>query len=226
MRIGIVRIGREKDADSFAKQLAELVEAGYQVGAGTGDIAIVRVGDVIGADAAETAKAVMTAARAKLAGKPVVITGLDAADRVSLAALFEGDGSMRIVGSDAVSAVMSLDLGRKLSGAASADATEEDMGRCIAKVLEGRAAGETMSISVIQRVCGCSFPRAAKVFDLMSVRDLIERTGSGRYVVSARGAAAYEVCADAADVRDADADDVCEKDADAAETAVAPESEE
>lgn len=55
MRIGIVRIGKERDEAAFGKELAALVDAGYQVAAGTGDMLIVRVGDPAGADAGRRA---------------------------------------------------------------------------------------------------------------------------------------------------------------------------
>ena len=96
MRIGIVRIGKERDEAAFGKELAALVDAGYQVAAGTGDMLIVRVGDPAGADAGETAQAVTLAVRAKLAGKPMVVTGLTAEEIRSIAATLNGDENIRL----------------------------------------------------------------------------------------------------------------------------------
>lgn len=116
MRIGIVRIGKERDEASFGKELAALVDAGYQVAAGTGDMLIVRVGDPVGADAGETAQAVTLAVRAKLAGKPMVVTGLTAEEIRSIAATLNGDENIRLTENGGAAEIMSMDLRGRLSG--------------------------------------------------------------------------------------------------------------
>lgn len=128
MRIGIVRIGKERDEAAFGKELAALVDAGYQVAAGTGDMLIVRVGDPAGADAGETAQAVTLAVRAKLAGKPMVVTGLTAEEIRSIAATLNGDENIRLTQNGGAAEIMSLDLRGRLTGkhAESAAATERE----------------------------------------------------------------------------------------------------
>ena len=116
MRIGIVRIGKERDEAAFGKELAALVDAGYQVAAGTGDMLIVRVGDPAGADAGETAQAVTLAVRAKLAGKPMVVTGLTAEEIRSIAATLNGDEDIRLTENGGAAEIMSMDLRGRLSG--------------------------------------------------------------------------------------------------------------
>ncbi len=116
MRIGIVRIGKERDEAAFGKELAALVDAGYQVAAGTGDMLIVRVGDPAGADAGETAQAVTLAVRAKLAGKPMVVTGLTAEEIRSIAATLNGDENIRLTENGGAAEIMSMDLRGRLSG--------------------------------------------------------------------------------------------------------------
>ena len=116
MRIGIVRIGKERDEAAFGKELAALVDAGYQVAAGTGDMLIVRVGDPAGADAGETAQAVTLAVRAKLAGKPMVVTGLTAEEIRSIAATLNGDENIRLTENGGAAEIMSLDLRGRLTG--------------------------------------------------------------------------------------------------------------
>ena len=116
MRIGIVRIGKERDEAAFGKELAALVDAGYQVAAGTGDMLIVRVGDPAGADAGETAQAVTLAVRAKLAGKPMVVTGLTAEEIRSIAATLNGDENIRLTQNGGAAEIMSMDLRGRLSG--------------------------------------------------------------------------------------------------------------
>lgn len=128
MRIGIVRIGKERDEAAFGKELAALVDAGYQVAAGTGDMLIVRVGDPAGADAGETAQAVTLAVRAKLAGKPMVVTGLTAEEIRSIAATLNGDENIRLTQNGGAAEIMSLDLRGRLTGklADPAAATERE----------------------------------------------------------------------------------------------------
>lgn len=128
MRIGIVRIGKERDEAAFGKELAALVDAGYQVAAGTGDMLIVRVGDPAGADAGETAQAVTLAVRAKLAGKPMVVTGLTAEEIRSIAATLNGDENIRLTQNGGAAEIMSLDLRGRLTGkhAEPAAATERE----------------------------------------------------------------------------------------------------
>lgn len=116
MRIGIVRIGKERDEAAFGKELAALVDAGYQVAAGTGDMLIVCVGDPAGADAGETAQAVTLAVRAKLAGKPMVVTGLTAEEIRSIAAILNGDENIRLTQNGGAAEIMSMDLRGRLSG--------------------------------------------------------------------------------------------------------------
>ena len=116
MRIGIVRIGKERDEAAFGKELAALVDAGYQVAAGTGDMLIVRVGDPAGADAGETARAVTLAVRAKLAGKPMVVTGLTTEEIRSIAATLNGDENIRLTQNGGAAEIMSMDLRGRLSG--------------------------------------------------------------------------------------------------------------
>lgn len=140
MRIGIVRIGKERDEAAFGKELAALVDAGYQVAAGTGDMLIVRVGDPAGADAGETAQAVTLAVRAKLAGKPMVVTGLTAEEIRSIAATLNGDENIRLTQNGGAAEIMSLDLRGRLTGkhAESAAATERE--KAFASAVSGSVA--------------------------------------------------------------------------------------
>ena len=140
MRIGIVRIGKERDEAAFGKELAALVDAGYQVAAGTGDMLIVRVGDPAGADAGEIAQAVTLAVRAKLADKPMVVTGLTAEEIRSIAATLNGDENIRLTQNGGAAEIMSLDLRGRLTGkhAESAAATERE--KAFASAVSGSVA--------------------------------------------------------------------------------------
>lgn len=148
MRIGIVRIGKERDETAFGKELAALVDAGYQVAAGTGDMLIVRVGDPAGADAGETARAVTLAVRAKLAGKPMVVTGLTAEEIRSIAATLNGDENIRLTQNGGAAEIMSLDLRGRLTGkhAEPAAATERE------KAFASAVAGSVASVSGAESV--------------------------------------------------------------------------
>lgn len=188
MRIGIIRIGREKDGDAFGRELAALVEAGYSVAAGTGELVVVRVGDVCGADAGETAKAVFAAARAKLAGRSVVIAVSDEKVRASLASAFADDTSVRVTSDAFASAVMGLEIKEKVSGRAAMPASAYhsaafggkgisrtvDTEGYILKILRLCAPGERLGISFIQQKLGVGFPLAAKLFDMMYERGYIK----------------------------------------------------
>lgn len=188
MRIGIIRIGREKDGDAFGRELAALVDAGYSVAAGTGELVVVRVGDVCGADAGETAKAVFAAARAKLAGRSVVIAVSDEQVRASLASAFADDTEVRVTSEAFASAVMGLEIKEKVSGRATMSASAYhsaafggtgvsrtvDAEGYILKILRLRAPGERLGISLVQRKLGLGFPLAAKLFDMMYERGYLK----------------------------------------------------
>lgn len=156
MRIGIVRIGKERDEAAFGKELAALVDAGYQVAAGTGDMLIVRVGDPAGADAGETAQAVTLAVRAKLAGKPMVVTGLTAEEIRSIAATLNGDENIRLTQNGGAAEIMSLDLRGRLTGkhAEPAAATEREkafasaVSKSVASVRGAGSAPETPAAEI------------------------------------------------------------------------------
>lgn len=156
MRIGIVRIGKERDEAAFGKELAALVDAGYQVAAGTGDMLIVRVGDPAGADAGETAQAVTLAVRAKLAGKPMVVTGLTTEEIRSIAATLNGDENIRLTQNGGAAEIMSLDLRGRLTGkhAEPAAATEREkafasaVSKSVASVRGAGSAPETPAAEI------------------------------------------------------------------------------
>ena len=188
MRIGIIRIGREKDGDAFGRELAALVDAGYSVAAGTGELVVVRVGDVCGADAGETAKAVFAAARAKLAGRSVVIAVSDEQVRASLASAFADDTAVRVTSEAFASAVMGLEIREKVSGRATMSASAYhsaafggtgvsrtvDAEGYILKILRLCAPGERLGIALVQRKLGLGFPLAAKLFDMMYERGYLK----------------------------------------------------
>ena len=188
MRIGIIRIGREKDGDAFGRELAALVDAGYSVAAGTGELVVVRVGDVCGADAGETAKAVFAAARAKLAGRSVVIAVSDEQVRASLASAFADDTAVRVTSEAFASAVMGLEIREKVSGRATLSAPAYhsaafggtgvsrtvDAEGYILKILRLCAPGERLGIALVQRKLGLGFPLAAKLFDMMYERGYLK----------------------------------------------------
>ena len=188
MRIGIIRIGREKDGDAFGRELAALVDAGYSVAAGTGELVVVRVGDVCGADAGETAKAVFAAARAKLAGRSVVIAVSDEQVRASLASAFADDTAVRVTSEAFSSAVMGLEIREKVSGRAAMPASAYhsaasggtgvsrtvDAEGYILKILRLCAPGERLGIALVQRKLGLGFPLAAKLFDMMYERGYLK----------------------------------------------------
>ena len=188
MRIGIIRIGREKDGDAFGRELAALVDAGYSVAAGTGELVVVRVGDVCGADAGETAKAVFAAARAKLAGRSVVIAVSDEQVRASLASAFADDTAVRVTSEVFASAVMGLEIKEKVSGRATMSASAYhsaafggtgvsrtvDAEGYILKILRLCAPGERLGIALVQRKLGLGFPLAAKLFDMMYERGYLK----------------------------------------------------
>ena len=140
MRIGIVRIGKERDEAAFGKELAALVDAGYQVAAGTGDMLIVRVGDPAGADAGETARAVTLAVRAKLAGKPMVVTGLTAEEIRSIAATLNGDENIRLTENGGAAEIMSLDLRGRLTGKHAEPAAATEREKAFASAVSGSVA--------------------------------------------------------------------------------------
>ena len=140
MRIGIVRIGKERDEAAFGKELAALVDAGYQVAAGTGDMLIVRVGDPTGADAGETAQAVTLAVRAKLAGKPMVVTGLTAEEIRSIAATLNGDENIRLTQNGGAAEIMSLYLRGRLTGKHAEPAAATEREKAFASAVSGSVA--------------------------------------------------------------------------------------
>lgn len=140
MRIGIVRIGKERDEAAFGKELAALVDAGYQVAAGTGDMLIVRVGDPAGADAGEIAQAVTLAVRAKLAGKPMVVTGLTTEEIRSIAATLNGDENIRLTENGGAAEIMSLDLRGRLTGKHAEPAAATEREKAFASAVSGSVA--------------------------------------------------------------------------------------
>ena len=237
MRIGIVRIGKERDEAAFGKELAALVDAGYQVAAGT--------------DAGETAQAVTLAVRAKLAGKPMVVTGLTAEEIRSIAATLNGDENIRLTQNGGAAEIMSLDLRGRLTGkhAEPAAATERekafasavsksvafgsgaesapvgpavknfaDTDELIAKALDGKRAGDVIGIAAVQRKLGIGFPKAAKLFDIMKERGLISFEDGG-YIVCGEQTETAE-----ADEADAELVGVPEEDS-AAKSEEAPEDD-
>ena len=206
MRIGIIRIGREKDGDAFGRELAALVDAGYSVAAGTGELVVVRVGDVCGADAGETAKAVFAAARAKLAGRSVVIAVSDEQVRASLASAFADDTAVRVTSEAFASAVMGLEIKEKVSGRATMSASAYhsaafggtgvsrtvDAEGYILKILRLCAPGERLGIALVQRKLGLGFPLAAKLFDMMYERGYLKTPDEDARAAESTEAAAEE----------------------------------
>ena len=151
MRIGIVRIGKERDEAAFGKELAALVDAGYQVAAGTGDMLIVRVGDISGADAGETAQAVTLAVRARLAGKPMVVTGLTRDAISSIAATLNGDEDIRLTENGGAAEIMSMDLRGRLSGKHIAAAVSNERERAFASAVSGSVLSGSSTGSAFER---------------------------------------------------------------------------
>lgn len=183
MRIGIVRIGKERDEAAFGKELAALVDAGYQVAAGTGDMLIVRVGDPAGADAGETAQAVTLAVRAKLAGKPMVVTGLTAEEIRSIAATLNGDENIRLTQNGGAAEIMSLDLRGRLTGkhAEPAAATERE------KAFASAVSGSVASVSGAG-----SAPVGPAVKNFADTDELIEKALDGKRAGDVIGIAAVQ----------------------------------
>lgn len=183
MRIGIVRIGKERDEAAFGKELAALVDAGYQVAAGTGDMLIVRVGDPAGADAGETAQAVTLAVRAKLAGKPMVVTGLTAEEIRSIAATLNGDENIRLTQNGGAAEIMSLDLRGRLTGkhAESAAATERE------KAFASAVSGSVASVRGAE-----SAPVGSAVKNFADTDELIEKALDGKRAGDVIGIAAVQ----------------------------------
>ena len=183
MRIGIVRIGKERDEAAFGKELAALVDAGYQVAAGTGDMLIVRVGDPAGADAGETAQAVTLAVRAKLAGKPMVVTGLTAEEIRSIAATLNGDENIRLTQNGGAAEIMSLDLRGRLTGkhAEPAAATERE-----------KACASAVSGSVASGSGAESAPVGPAVKNFADTDELIEKALDGKRAGDVIGIAAVQ----------------------------------
>ena len=183
MRIGIVRIGKERDEAAFGKELAALVDAGYQVAAGTGDMLIVRVGDPAGADAGETAQAVTLAVRAKLAGKPMVVTGLTAEEIRSIAATLNGDENIRLTQNGGAAEIMSLDLRGRLTGkhAEPAAATERE-----------KAFASAVSKSVASGSGAESAPVGPAVKNFADTDELIEKALDGKRAGDVIGIAAVQ----------------------------------
>lgn len=183
MRIGIVRIGKERDEAAFGKELAALVDAGYQVAAGTGDMLIVRVGDPAGADAGETAQAVTLAVRAKLAGKPMVVTGLTAEEIRSIAATLNGDENIRLTENGGAAEIMSLDLRGRLTGkhAETAAATERE-----------KAFASAVSGSVASGSGAESAPVGPAVKNFADTDELIEKALDGKRAGDVIGIAAVQ----------------------------------
>ena len=183
MRIGIVRIGKERDEAAFGKELAALVDAGYQVAAGTGDMLIVRVGDPAGADAGETAQAVTLAVRAKLADKPMVVTGLTAEEIRSIAATLNGDENIRLTENGGAAEIMSLDLRGRLTGkhAETAAATERE-----------KAFASAVSGSVASGSGAESAPVGPAVKNFADTDELIEKALDGKRAGDVIGIAAVQ----------------------------------
>ena len=229
MRIGIVRIGKERDEAAFGKELAALVDAGYQVAAGTGDMLIVRVGDPAGADAGETAQAVTLAVRAKLAGKPMVVTGLTAEEIRSIAATLNGDENIRLTENGGAAEIMSLDLRGRLTGKHAEPAAATEREKAFASAVSGSVASGSGAESApvgpavknfadVQRKLGIGFPKAAKLFDIMKERGLISFEDGG-YIVCGEQTETAE-----ADEADAELAGVPEEDS-AAKIEEAPEDD-
>lgn len=183
MRIGIVRIGKERDEAAFGKELAALVDAGYQVAAGTGDMLIVRVGDPAGADAGETAQAVTLAVRAKLAGKPMVVTGLTAEEIRSIAATLNGDENVRLTENGGAAEIMSLDLRGRLTGKHSEPAAATEREKAFASAVSGSVA----SVSGAE-----SAPVGPAVKNFADTDELIEKALDGKRAGDVIGIAAVQ----------------------------------
>ena len=183
MRIGIVRIGKERDEAAFGKELAALVDAGYQVAAGTGDMLIVRVGDPAGADAGETAQAVTLAVRAKLAGKPMVVTGLTAEEIRSIAATLNGDENVRLTENGGAAEIMSLDLRGRLTGKHSEPAAATEREKAFASAVSGSVA----SVSGAK-----SAPVGPAVKNFADTDELIEKALDGKRAGDVIGIAAVQ----------------------------------
>lgn len=183
MRIGIVRIGKERDEAAFGKELATLVDAGYQVAAGTGDMLIVRVGDPAGADAGETAQAVTLAVRAKLAGKPMVVTGLTAEEIRSIAATLNGDENIRLTENGGAAEIMSLDLRGRLTGKHSETAAATEREKAFASAVSGSVASV--------RGAG-SAPVGPAVKNFADTDELIEKALDGKRAGDVIGIAAVQ----------------------------------
>ena len=183
MRIGIVRIGKERDEAAFGKELAALVDAGYQVAAGTGDMLIVRVGDPAGADAGETAQAVTLAVRAKLAGKPMVVTGLTAEEIRSIAATLNGDENIRLTQNGGAAEIMSLDLRGRLTGKHAEPAAATEREKAFASAVSG-------SVSSVRGAESAPVGPAAKNF--ADTDELIAKALDGKRAGDVIGIAAVQ----------------------------------
>ena len=183
MRIGIVRIGKERDEAAFGKELAALVDAGYQVAAGTGDMLIVRVGDPAGADAGETAQAVTLAVRAKLAGKPMVVTGLTTEEIRSIAATLNGDENIRLTQNGGAAEIMSLDLRGRLTGKHAEPAAATEREKAFASAVSG-------SVASVRGAESAPVGPAAKNF--ADTDELIEKALDGKRAGDVIGIAAVQ----------------------------------
>ena len=183
MRIGIVRIGKERDEAAFGKELAALVDAGYQVAAGTGDMLIVRVGDPAGADAGETAQAVTLAVRAKLAGKPMVVTGLTAEEIRSIAATLNGDENIRLTENGGAAEIMSLDLRGRLTGKHAEPAAATEREKAFASAVSGSVASGSGAESA---------PVGPAVKNFADTDELIEKALDGKRAGDVIGIAAVQ----------------------------------
>ena len=183
MRIGIVRIGKERDEAAFGKELAALVDAGYQVAAGTGDMLIVRVGDPAGADAGETAQAVTLAVRAKLAGKPMVVTGLTAEEIRSIAATLNGDENIRLTQNGGAAEIMSLDLRGRLTGKHAEPAAATEREKAFASAVSGSVASGSGAESA---------PVGPAVKNFADTDELIEKALDGKRAGDVIGIAAVQ----------------------------------
>ena len=183
MRIGIVRIGKERDEAAFGKELAALVDAGYQVAAGTGDMLIVRVGDPADADAGETAQAVTLAVRAKLAGKPMVVTGLTAEEIRSIAATLNGDENIRLTQNGGAAEIMSLDLRGRLTGKHSEPAAATEREKAFASAVSG-------SVSSVRGAGSAPETPAAEI--RTDTDELIEKALDGKSAGDVIGIAAVQ----------------------------------
>ena len=183
MRIGIVRIGKERDEAAFGKELAALVDAGYQVAAGTGDMLIVRVGDPVGADAGETAQAVTLAVRAKLAGKPMVVTGLTAEEIRSIAATLNGDENIRLTQNGGAAEIMSLDLRGRLTGKHAEPAAATEREKAFASAVSGSVASGSGAESA---------PVGPAVKNFADTDELIEKALDGKRAGDVIGIAAVQ----------------------------------